>query len=97
MSKPPPNAIAWLAGYLRSGEAIPEHRVFKAARHAGVDYREVRPAARSLGVEISPGRISSWWRLPRDSGPPGGSTPRPATMLALNRLALAERRARKAA
>jgi hypothetical protein len=75
MTKHISDATRWLADYLAGGVSMPEHKVFKAARHAGIDHREVRPAARSLGVEISPGRISSWWRLGR---PPDGSPPLPA-------------------
>jgi hypothetical protein len=62
MCKPSPQAVRWLEGYLR--QTTPESRVFRAARQAGLDHRDIRQAARTLGVEIFSGRISAWWRMP---------------------------------
>ncbi len=74
--------VRWLTGYLMTGDATPESRVFRAARQAGHDHRDVRRAARLIGVEMFDGTHTGWWRLPR---PPGGSTPIPAPMPALKR------------
>jgi hypothetical protein len=68
MCTPPPNAMQWLAEYLRD-QTTPESRIFRAARQAGVDHRDVRHAARALNVETFPGRISAWWRMPQQASP----------------------------
>jgi hypothetical protein len=77
MTKHISDTARWLSAYLASGDATPESRVFRAARQAGHDHRDIRRAARLLGVEVFPGSVSSWWRLPR---PPSGSTPMLAPM-----------------
>jgi hypothetical protein len=70
-------ATRWLAGYLATGDSTPESRVFRAARQAGHDHRDIRQAARVLGVEMFPGSRTAWWRL---ASPPSGSALVPAPM-----------------
>src|SRR5580704_7626093 len=54
MPEPISDAMHWLAAYLASGDSTPESRVFRAARQAGYDHRDIRHAARALGVEVKP-------------------------------------------
>jgi hypothetical protein len=87
MTKTSSDATRWLAGYLATGDATPESRVFRAARQAGLDHREVRRAAKAIGVEMFPGAHTGWWRLPRDGGPsnappPSLSNPHPRPAIA---------------
>jgi hypothetical protein len=73
----PTEPIIWLVEALgKSGECA-ETVIFARARMAGLNPRQVRAAARELGVERYQGARSVMWRLPRDSGPMPPSIPEP--------------------
>jgi hypothetical protein len=58
-------AAAWLADALgRSGERA-AHIVYTRGRVAGLEPREIRAAARALGVKEYEGGRSTMWRMPR--------------------------------